>query len=75
MESLYFHPDDEIPEGKLSVPSPLQPQLLNSKDTATTTPPPIENNQSSLFDSSNPLKRKHNEVEAGTAANISSVPP
>ena len=46
MESLYFHPDDEIPEGKLSVPSPLQPQLLlTSKDTASATPPPTEHNQ------------------------------
>lgn len=66
MESLYFHPDDDI-SGKLSVPSPLQPQLLNSKDTLSATPPPTGNNIGDPIDLlANQLKRKHAEMSAAT---------
>jgi hypothetical protein len=66
MESLYFHPDDDI-SGKLSVPSPLQPQLLNSKDTLSATPPPTGNNIGDPIDPlANQLKRKHAEMSAAT---------
>ncbi len=67
MESLYFHPDDDI-SGKLSVPSPLQPQLINSKDTLSATPPPTGNNivtGDPIDPFANQLKRKHAEMAAG----------
>lgn len=73
MESLYFHPDDDI-SGKLSVPSPLQPQLLNSKDTLSATPPPTGNNIGDPIDPlANQLKRKHAEISSVTAEVSSEV--